>query len=455
MQSHNRTASRCLTVAACTAALLTLLASATTHAQTLDRTRLDQFLDRLDEKKKAMGSLMIARDGNVVYARTIGYARIDANDPKPLSAASRFRIGSITKMFTTAMILQLVEEGKLHLTDTLAQFLPQFPNAGKITIGHILNHRSGIPNVTPPPGRDPGTPMTKEEMLALVASGTPLFEPGTQASYSNSGYFLLGLILERVTRKSYAEALQERITSRIGLNDTYVATGPIDVSNNESLTYLISGSDWRQGRERHPSVLFGAGQIISTPSDLVRFIQALFDLKLVSRASLDLMKTMRDGEGSGMAQFTYAGKTFYGHTGGGDNYGAWLMYLPEEKLAMAYTTNAKVYPVGDIITGVVDIYYNRPFQIPGFEIITLSPDVLDRYVGVYATPGGPNKFTISRQGSTLYVQPGSQTPAALEATSENTFQLGGGGVVLEFNTATGQMTLKRPGGAIVFTKEKD
>ena len=133
-----------------------------------------------------------------------------------------------------------------------------------------------------------------------------------------SGYFLLGLILERVTGKSYAEALQERITSRVGLKDTYVATGPIDASNNESLTYLSTGRDWRQGTETHPSVLFGAGQIISTPNDLVRFIQALFDLRLVSRASLDLMMMMRDGEGSGMAQFTFAGKTFYGHTGGGD-----------------------------------------------------------------------------------------------------------------------------------------
>jgi CubicO group peptidase (beta-lactamase class C family) len=144
-----------------------------------------------------------------------------------------------------------------------------------------------------------------------------------------------------VTGKSYAEVLEERITSRIGLTDTYVATGPIDVSRNESLTYLNTGSDWKQGTETHPSVLFGAGQIVSTPNDLARFAQALFDLELLSQASLDLMTRMRDGEGSGMERFTFAGKTFYGHTGGGDNYGAWLAYLPEEKLAVAYATNAK------------------------------------------------------------------------------------------------------------------
>jgi D-alanyl-D-alanine carboxypeptidase len=453
MEFHISTVTRSATIAACAAALLTVTAGSTTQAQMVDRAKLDQFFDRLAEKKKAMGSLTIARDGNVVYSRAIGHARVDATDRKPLTAASRFRIGSITKMFTASMILQLVEERKLTLTDSLARFFPQIPNAGKITIAQILNHRSGIPNVVPQ-GREPGTPITKDEMLALVARGTPLFEPDTRYSYSNAGYFLLGLIIERVTGKSYAEALEERITSRIGLKDTYVATGTIDVSKNESLTYLNTGSDWRQGTETHPSVLFGAGQIVSTPNDLARFAQALFDLKLFSRASLDLMTTMRDGEGSGIGRFIFAGKTFYGHTGGGDNYGAWLAYLPEEKLAVAYATNAKVHPVGDIVTGVIDIYYNRQFQIPTFETIVVSPDVLDRYVGVYASLGRPAKFTITRQGSTLYVQPGNSTPAALEATSENTFQLLGGGVVFEFNAATGQMILKRSGGPIVFTKEK-
>ena len=109
-------------------------------------------------------------------------------------------------------------------------------------------------------------------------------------------------------------------------------------------------------------------------------------------------------------------KAFYGHTGGADNY--------------------------------------RPFQIPTFETITVSPDILDRYVGVYASPAAPAKFTITSQGSMLYVQPANQTPAALEAMAENRFQLLGGSVVFEFNAATGKMILRRSGGPIVFTKEK-
>ena len=396
------------------ATLLTLALPVTGFAQTLDKTKLDEFFDRLAEKNKAMGSLVIAKDGNVLYARAIGYGQINGAEMKPLTAASRFRIASITKTYTAVMILQLVEEGKLKLTDTLDKFFPQVPNAQKTTILQILSHRSGIPNVRPDQATwKPGEPVTKDEMLALIFKGAPEFEPDTKNSYSNSGYFLLGLILEKLTGKPYDQALEERINSKIGLKDTYIATGHIDVNKGEALTYINTGSDWKQSFETHPSIGF---QLISTPGDMAKFIQSLFDLKLISQDSLNQMKTMRDDEGLGMVTFTFAGKTFYGNTGGGDNYGSWLAYQPEEKLVVAYTTNAKVHPVKDIISGVIDIYYGKPFEIPAFETIAVSPEVLDKYVGVYSMPGAPAKFTITREGATLYAQPpGAQTAVPLEA----------------------------------------
>lgn len=447
--------------------ILVLALFTTASAQTLDipvatGAKLDQFFDRLAEKNKAMGSLAIVKDGQVVYSRAIGYSQISGTEKKPLTAASRFRIGSITKMFTAAMILQLVDEGKLKLTDTLSKFLPQVPNAGKITIQQILSHRSGIPNVfreQNAQGNVKTTPMTKEDHLALIVKATPDFEPDTKSLYSNSGYFILGLIIEQVTGKSYEAVLQEKIATKIGLRDTYVATGNIDVNRNESLTYfMIPGGDWKPVPETHPSLLFSAGAIVSTPNDLAKFIQALFDGKIVSPGSLGQMKTMRDGEGFGMVTFPFAGRTFYGHTGGADNYGAWLAYLPEEKLAIAYTTNAKVYPVKDIVGGVVDIYYNKPFQVPTFESIAVSPEVLDKYVGVYSIPGAPAKFTITREGATLYaLPPGAQTPFPLEATAQDKFKIDIGtatGIVFEFDIAKNQLTVKREGGERVFTKEK-
>jgi CubicO group peptidase (beta-lactamase class C family) len=441
--------------------LVALALFTTGYAQTLDKDKIGQFFDRLAEKNKAMGSLTIARDGKVIYTRTIGYSQINGTEKKPLTAANRFRIGSITKMFTAAMILQLVEEGKLKLTDTLNKFFPQVPNAKKITIVQILWHRSGIPNVKREQNsqRNVNTiPVTKDEMLALIVKTTPDFEPDTKHSYSNSGYQLLGLILEKVTGKPYGEALTERITSKIGLANTYLATGNIDVSKNEALTYMNFGDGWKPVPETHPSILFSAGAIVSTPNDLAKFIQALFDGKIVSKESLDQMKMIRDGEGSGMEPFTFDGKTFYGHTGGADNYGAWLAYLPEEKLAVAYTTNAKVYPVKDIMSGIFDIYYNKPFQIPALESIAISPEVLDKYVGVYSPPDAPVKFTITRQGTTLYAQPpGAQSAVPLEATAQDKFKLDNGtaaGIVFEFDVEKNQMTIKRSGGERVFTKEK-
>jgi D-alanyl-D-alanine carboxypeptidase len=430
----------------------------TAQEQTLDKTKLDQFFDKLAEKNKAMGSLIIVKDGKTLYTRTIGYSQIDASGKKPLTAANRFRIGSITKMFTAAMILQLADEGKLKLTDTLAKFFPQIPNAGKITIVQMLGHRSGIPNVRREQKAQENVsalPMTKDEMLALISKATPGFEPGTKNSYSNAGYFLLGLILEKVTGKSYEEVLKERISSKIGLRDTYTATGSIDVNKNEALTYFNLGGNWKQGGETHPSIFFGAGHIFSTPNDLAKFIQALFNGKIVSKESLDQMKTMRNDEGLGMMPFTFAGKTFYGHTGGGDNYGAWLSYEPEEKLAVAYTTNAKVYPVDNIVRGVIDIYYNKPFTIPALESLAISPEVLDKYVGVYSSPEAPGKITITRNGGTLFFQPpGAQSAVPLEATAQDKFQIEGA-VVLEFDAAKNTLIIKRRGGQErILTKEK-
>lgn len=436
--------------------LLTLALFAAARAQTPDKAKLDLFFDRLAEKNKAMGSLTIAKDGNVLYTRSIGYSQINGTEKRPVSATTRYHIGSITKMFTSALVFQLVEKGKLKLTDTLDKFFPQIPNARKITIAQILAHRSGIHDSILDKNLRLSAPtdaITKDEMLALIAKGTPDFEPDAKQSYSNSGYLILGLIIEKLTGKSYAEALRTGITAKIGLKDTYTATGNIDVNKNEALTYMNLGGEWKPIPETHPSLLFSAGAIVSTPNDLAKFIHALFDGKIVSKESLAAMKTIRDGDGFGMMEpFTFAGRTFYGHTGGADNYGAWLAYLPEEKLAVTYTTNAKVYPVGNIMSGVLDIYYNKPFQIPAFATIEIPTEVLDKYVGVYSNSEAPVKLTIIREGATLFFQPPGQSAVPLEATAQDKFQIEGA-VVIEFDAAKKQMIIKRRGGERIFTKE--
>lgn len=427
--------------------LLTMFGSAC--AQAPDKAKLDQLFDRLLEKNKGMGSIAIAKDGKVLYTRSFGYSQITEASKTPLTDQTKYRISSITKMYTAVMIFQLIEEGKLKPGDKLDKFFPQIPNAAKITIAQILSHRSGIPNVNPD-----GTgmqPRTQEERVAEIAKLQPDFEPGSKHLYSNSGYVLLGYIVEKAGGQPYQEALKERIVSKLGLQNTYMGTGNTNANKNESLSYRYIG-EWKEAKEPDFSIVAGAGAILSTPADMVKFIQGLFDLKLISQNSLTQMKTMTDDEGMGMEPFTFAGKSLYGHTGGSSTSGAWLAYCPEEKLAMAYTTNAKIYPVKDIVSGVFDIYWNRPYEIPSFDVLKINPELLDQYTGIYTAVSAPVKWIVTRKDSTLFIQQGGGSPIPLEANAENKFTITTG-VTLEFDATKKQMTIKRPQGERVFIQQ--
>ena len=342
--------------------LLTFALFSAVSAQTLDKAKLDQFFDQLAEKNQAMGSLTIAKDGKLLYTRAIGYSQINGSERKPATTATRYRVGSITKMFTAALVFQFVEEGKLKLSDTLDKFFPQIPNAGKITIAHILAHRSGIHDFIKEPDFRSWSlsARTKDETLAFIAKGTPDFEPGEKRSYSNAAYVLLGYVVEKLDGKPYQDALKKRITGNLGLKDTYAGTGKTDVSKKESFSYSYA-EDWKQHEEMDLSIPGGAAAIISTPSDLVKFIQALFDGKLISQENVNQMKN-----GIGMSEQKLGGKTVYGQSGSTDGFRSTIVYQPEEKLAVAYTANARVYSIGSILSGIFDIYDNKPFEIPTF-----------------------------------------------------------------------------------------
>lgn len=429
--------------------ILSLLLFGSASAQLTDKTKLDQFFDRLLEKNKGMGSIAIAKDGKILYSHSFGYSEVTETKKTPLTDQTKYRIASITKMYTAVMIFQLIEEGKLKLTDRLDRFFPQIPNASKITIGQILSHRSGIPDM--PPDGTGMQPRTEEERVAEIARLSPAFEPGSKHLYSNSGYVLLGYIVEKTGGQPYPQALRERIVSKLGLQHTYMGTGNTSADRKESFSYRYLGG-WKEAREPDFSITAGAGAILSTPLDMVKFIQGLFDLKLISQNSLEQMKTMTDGEGMGMEPFTFAGKNMYGHTGGSSASGAWLAYYPEEKLALAYTTNAKIYPVKDIVSGVFDIYWNRPFEIPSFDALKVSTEILDQYTGIYTAPGVPVKWIVTRKDSILFIQQERGSVIPLEASAENKFTITQG-VTLEFDAGKKQLTIKRPQGERIFTKE--
>lgn len=417
------------------------------NAQNFERGKLDQFLDRLAEKNKGMGSLVLTKNNGEVYSRAFGYSQIEGDTKKPNTSATKFHIGSITKTFTAVMIFQSIEANKLKLSDTLDKFFPEIPNASRITIAQILQHRSGIQDLGPGGGWGRQA-RTREERIAHIAQAKPEFEPDTRHSYSNAGYILLGFVLEKIEGKAYAEILKQRITGPLGLKDTNVETS----ENNLAHSYRYINA-WTESPEVHPSVTAGAGSIVSTPSEMAKFIYSLFEGKLVSAASLKQMTTIRDEEGMGLeAPYSFAGKTFYGHTGGSNAAGAWVAYSPEDKVALAYATNAKIYPVKDIVAGALEIYYNRPFEIPTFEAFAVATELLDSYAGVYVVAGTPARIVVARSGSTLTFQPPNSTPVTLEATTANTFKFAPF-LTVEFDAAKKEMTVIRAGQKRLFTKE--
>ncbi|MES2061027.1 MAG: serine hydrolase domain-containing protein [Bacteroidota bacterium] len=434
--------------------LLTLVILSVTitgcYAQSINKTRLDSLLNTLAANNKSMGSLAISQNGQLIYQKSIGNAAIDSPATIPASAKTKYRIGSISKMFTGVMVMQLVEEGKLTLETTLDKFYPEVPNAAKITIGMMLSHHSGLHNFT----NDPAymtymlSPQTHEQMLARIAAMKPDFEPGSKGQYSNTNFVLLSYIIEKVAKKTYPELVKQRVINKIGLKDTYYGVRT-NTANNEAYSYTYDGK-WKKFVETDMSIPTGAGSMVSTPANLDKFIEALFTGKLVKPASLELMKTMKDNFGLAIFVSPFKGKTGYGHGGAIDAYRAELAYFPEQKLAISYTANGGSYDPSKIMQGVFSICFNEPYTIPTFVAVK----GLEKYVGIYASKQIPIKITITADGNVLSAQATGQSAFPLDGTTTaDKFAFEAAGIVMEFRPDKHEFTLKQGGAEYVFVKE--
>jgi D-alanyl-D-alanine carboxypeptidase len=425
----------------------------TVKAQSINSAKLDSLLDVLAANNKSMGSLAISQNGEILYQRSIGNAVVDSPMTVPASAKTKYHIGSISKMFTGVMVFQLIEEGKLTLETTLDKFYPQVPNAAKITIGMMLSHHSGLHNFT----NDPTymtymlAPQTHEQMLTRITAMKADFDPGAKGAYSNTNFVLLSYIIEKITKTSYPELVKQRVVSKIGLKDTYYG-GKVNTANNEALSY-ISSIKWNKFVETDMSIPSGAGSMVSTPADLDKFIEALFAGKLVKPASLEQMKTMKDGYGMAMFLTSYNDKQSYGHGGAIDAFRAQLAYFPAEKIAVSYTSNGGSYGIDKIFKGVIDIVLNNPYTIPVFKKLALKTEELDKYLGVYSSPDFPSKITISKNNTTLLGQAAGQDVLMLDAVAKNVFEYEPYDIHIEFDPDKGQFTLTQRGKIKVFTSE--
>jgi D-alanyl-D-alanine carboxypeptidase len=429
-----------------------ILTATSLFAQVPDKTKLDQYFAVLEANDRFMGSVSVSQNGKTIYSKSIGYA--DMDNKQKTDENTKFRIGSISKTFTSVLVFKAVEEKKLKLTDNLSAYFPTIPNASKITIAQMLNHHSGIHSFTDDADYTSWMtqPKTEAELTAIIAKAPAEFEPGSKGEYSNSNYVLLSYILEKAYKKPFKTLVDEKIVKPLNLKNTRFG-GKINPAANEAYSYEFA-SQWNKAPETDMSVPMGAGAIISTPNDLSRFIEGLFAGKLITTASLEQMKTITDDYGSGLFTFPFNDKKAYGHTGGIDGFSSMLGYLPEDKTTIAIVCNGQRFKNNDIAIAVLSWVYNQPFEVPSFKSHTYTSEQLDKYVGNYTTTEIPIAIAITKEGTTLMAQATGQQAFPLDAAEENIFKFDMAGIVLEFDPAKKQMTLKQGGGVFTFTKKE-
>jgi D-alanyl-D-alanine carboxypeptidase len=421
--------------------------------------KVQRYLQHLEANNKFMGTVVLSIDGKRIVDNQVGlFAKNSETELKP-NSETQYRIGSISKMFTAVMLLQLVEENKLSLETKLAQFFPELNNADTITIEQLLRHRSGLGSITADPTyRSWETQaQTRPEMLQRIATQPKRFEPNDRTEYSNTNYLLLGYIIEKLSGNSYADELKTRIADRIGLKRTTYAT-KADAEANVAISFTWSNNQWTPHSETDPSIPHGAGAIMSTASDLTVFIESLFAGKLVKESSLAKMTTMVERMGLGITQMPFGAKRAFAHNGGIDGFQSSLGYFPEDRVAIALIGNGYNYQMNDIMIGLLSIAFNRDFALPSFEATEVDAEILKRYEGIYSSEQIALKITIKLTNGQLMAQATGQSAFPLTPTSDVEFKFDAAGVVISFaesknGSGFDSLRLKQAGQNIDFNKE--
>ncbi len=430
---------------------LFVLFSATSFAQEQKFLTLDSLFQILDVNNRFMGSLSISENGKVTYSKTIGKA--DLASGKSSDKLTKYRIGSISKMFTACLIFQAIEENKLSLTQNINRFFPKITSAKEISIGNLLNHRSGIHNFT----NDTSyfnyytASKSQKEMLEIIQASGSDFKSNSKAEYSNSNYILLSFILEKIYNKSYEELLDIKIIQQQALKNTYFGK-KLELAKNECASYRFSGK-WELEKETNSSVSLGAGGIVSTTEDLLFFISNLFAGKIINTASLEQMTKLEDGYGMGIFPVPFYDKKGFGHTGGIDGFTSFLYIFPEEKISIALTSNGSRFNNNDIAIAALSDCFDKPFTLPSFYAVELTSADLDKYLGSYANPEIPIKISITKDSLSLIAQATGQPSFTLELIGKDSFEFSLAGVEIQFIPQKNLLILKQGGGEFSFKRE--
>ncbi|MBX3083235.1 MAG: serine hydrolase [Anaerolineae bacterium] len=365
----------------------------TTLMSTLFGNRLSNKLDVLVsayvKQGRFSGAVLVAQGDHVLLNRGYGLANHEYN--VPAAPHTRFRIGSMTKAFTALAIMQMVEQGKLALTDHLSRFFPTFPNADRITIQHLLANTSGIEDFISLPeyASQMIRPLTHAELLALFEHRPLRFEPGTEFGYSNSNWVLLGLILEQLTGQSYADVMYQRLLQPAGMtNSGYYWSQPL--IKDRAQGYVDTGKVIQNAEVVHEDAMYAAGALYSTVEDLYRWSKALEQSKLVTARTLDHMTqpitvAAEAGYGLGWELHTLHGHRAFGHSGGLPGFTANFLRFPHEHVTLIILSNLGSAAWEKLTSDLAAIVFDQPYTLPADRaFVTLDPSVLAEYAGTYS-----------------------------------------------------------------------
>ncbi len=404
--------------------------------------KVETYMKATEKVDGFSGSILIARNGQPVVHKGYGMANIELNVPnKPETV---FRLGSVTKQFTGMAITMLQERGKLSVNDPLCKYFADCPATWQpITVKQLLTHNSGITNYTAFPDFAKTTvlPTSNSAMFGQLKDKPLDFTPGEKYAYSNSGYFLLGTIIEKVSGKTYADFLQENIFTPLKMKNTGY-DNPLLIINNRAAGYTRQGGKFMNAAYMDMTVPFAAGAMYSTTGDLLLWDQALYTEKLVSRKSLDEIFTPnKNGYGYGWGINTRFEKQQISHGGSIFGFSTQISRFPTERLTFVVLSNVQGSPAGRIANDLSAIVFGQKYEIPQERTeIAVSTQILEKYVGDYQLL--PNVvFRILLENGKLFGQVADQQKVSLSGETETKFFSRDVAVTITFNSdAQGKIT---------------
>lgn len=349
--------------------------------------KVSEYMEAAQRVHGFSGSILLAKDGQPLVSKGYGYANIELGVPN--SPDTVYLLGSITKQFTGMAIAMLQEEGKLRADDPACNYLQDCPESwADITIRQLLWHTSGIPNYTSFPEFAARTvsPINTPQMMEMLRDRPLDFAPGTDQSYSNSGYFLLGSIIEAVSGQTYAGFLDERIFTPLGMEHSSYDV-PDEIIRNRAAGYVRRNGELFNALYTDMTIPFAAGALHSTTGDLLLWDQALYTDKLVSAASLEEIFTPNepgDGYGFGWSIGQRFDKRLIAHGGGIYGFSTHIARFPDDKVTVIVLSNIEGAPSGKTAYDLAAIYFGEEYTVPEEkQAVELDPAILQSYVGEY------------------------------------------------------------------------